>query len=172
MTRTVKRNTSDLDAHDSAAALLDAAAGAGVSPLRIKTVSSGLRIDLSAPTAVYAASGLPAGEVVPDAADDPPPPPPVTITATVTAHDPGGGGNVQVTAEISETTPPRAVTLIVGTYTRNMTTGQTLADDIQFESGWTGAMVRLTDDDTAVTSGEVELVMDGADGELAVSIDV
>lgn len=161
---TVKQNTSDIDARRSAISLLEAAAGLAVDVTGIRTVSGRGRIDFDAPAPVYGRAQ--AAGFLPQALQ------PIGITATVTAHDPGGGGNIQVTVEISDTTPKRDVTVVVGSFTRNISTGDTLAGDIQFAAGWTGAMVTLTDDDSAVTSGEVELVMAGADGELAVTISV
>lgn len=50
---TVKRNTSDDDAHDSAVALLAAAGELDVDPALIRTISDQHRIDFTAPDAVY-----------------------------------------------------------------------------------------------------------------------
>lgn len=122
MTRTVKTSSSDADAAAAATALLAAADTLDVPLDRVKTVSTGTRVGFSAPTEVYAESGLTGGVVAPMDRDDPPPPPPDSVIATVTFHYTGTGWTID--ADLTDGIPDREVQLAAAGQEWELTTGE------------------------------------------------
>jgi hypothetical protein len=170
--RTVKRNTSDADAASNAAALLAAADTLDADRAAIRTVSDGARIDLSAPAAVFTASGLTGGVTAPDNEGDPAPAqPPAHLSVAVHAYDPANGDDVNVMLAAAATAPPRAVTVAVGTFTVPLTTGQTNNSAAHFPVGWPGGTVTLTDDASG-TSTSGQLAITAQDSYLTLTLDI
>lgn len=159
MTRSVRTNTDDAGAKSDAIALLAAAESLDVPVAEVRVITPVPRTAFDVPTTVYDAAVFAENAV--------------TITATITAHDPGGGDNIAVTVTIASVAPEpeHDISVSIAGFNRSLQTGDDLTDDIQFAPPWTGAMVTITDDASG-ESGEGELVMDGTDGEVVITLEV